>query len=59
MNDGRIGGARFRRFRYAESRDVERRGFWVLEAHDLDEALTWRRNAAVACRASVEVRPFH
>lgn len=34
-------------------------GFWVLEATDLDEALTWGRKAAVACRAPVEVRPFH
>ena len=34
-------------------------GFWVLEAADLDEALAWGRQAAVACRASVEVRPFH
>ena len=34
-------------------------GFWVLEAADLDEALTWGRKAAVACRAPVEVRPFH
>ena len=34
-------------------------GFWVLEAADLDEALAWGRKAAVACRASVEVRPFH
>ena len=33
-------------------------GFWVLEAADLDEALTWGRKAAVACRAPVEVRPF-
>jgi hypothetical protein len=33
-------------------------GFWVLEAADLDEALAWRRKAAVACRAPVEVRPF-
>jgi hypothetical protein len=33
-------------------------GFWVLEAADLDEALAWGRKAAVACRASVEVRPF-
>jgi hypothetical protein len=24
-----------------------------------DEVLTWRRKAAVAFRASVEVRPFH
>ena len=33
-------------------------GFWVLEAADLEEALAWGRKAAVACRASVEVRPF-
>lgn len=34
-------------------------GLWVLEAADLDEALTWGRKAAIACRAPVEVRPFH
>ena len=34
-------------------------GFWVLEAADMDEALAWGRKAAVACRAPVEVRPFH
>ena len=34
-------------------------GFWVLEAADLNEAVAWGRKAAVACRASVEVRPFH
>lgn len=34
-------------------------GFWVLEAADMDEALAWGRRAAIACRASVEVRPFH
>jgi hypothetical protein len=34
-------------------------GFWILEAADLDEALAWGRKAAVACRAPVEVRPFH
>ena len=34
-------------------------GFWILEAADLDEALTWGRKATVACRAPVEVRPFH
>jgi hypothetical protein len=34
-------------------------GFWVLEAADLDEALEWGRKAAIACRAPVEVRPFH
>ncbi|HVJ68840.1 MAG TPA: YciI family protein [Caulifigura sp.] len=34
-------------------------GFWVLEAADLDEALEWGRKAVIACRAPVEVRPFH
>jgi hypothetical protein len=34
-------------------------GFWVLKAADLNEALEWGRKAAVACRAPVEVRPFH
>ena len=34
-------------------------GFWVLEVQDADEALAWGRKAAIACRASVEVRPFH
>src|SRR5687767_4059636 len=34
-------------------------GFWVLEAADVDEALTWGRKAAVACRAPVEVRAFN
>ena len=33
-------------------------GFWVLEAAELDEALEWGRQAVVACRAPVEVRPF-
>jgi hypothetical protein len=31
-------------------------GFWILEAADMDEALTWARKGAVACRASSEVR---
>lgn len=34
-------------------------GFWVLEAANLDEALAWGSKAAIACRASVEVRPFN
>lgn len=34
-------------------------GFWVVEAADLNEALEWGRKAAIACRAPVEVRPFH
>jgi hypothetical protein len=34
-------------------------GFWVLDVADMDEALAWGGKAAVACRASVEVHPFH
>ena len=34
-------------------------GFTILEAADMDEALAWGRKAVVACRAPVEVRPFH
>jgi hypothetical protein len=34
-------------------------GFWILVAANLDEALAWGHKAAVACRAPVEVRPFH
>lgn len=34
-------------------------GFWILGCQDIDEALGWGRRAATACRASVEVRPFH
>lgn len=33
-------------------------GFWVIEVPDLDAALTWARQATVACRLPVEVRPF-
>ncbi len=34
-------------------------GFWVLATGSLEEALAWGRKAAIACRAPVEVRPFH
>lgn len=43
---------------YAEAKE-HIGGFWVLEATDLDAALTWGRKAAIACRAPVEVRPFY
>lgn len=33
-------------------------GFWVIAANDLDEALAVARDASVACRHAVEVRPF-
>jgi hypothetical protein len=31
-------------------------GFWILECADTDKALEWAQKAAVACRASVEIR---
>jgi hypothetical protein len=34
-------------------------GFWVLECATEEEALEWGRKATVACKAPVEVRPFH
>jgi hypothetical protein len=33
-------------------------GFWIIEAPDLDAALSWAAKATVACQAPVEVRPF-
>ena len=33
-------------------------GFWVIQVADLDAALEWSREAAMACRQPVEVRPF-
>jgi hypothetical protein len=33
-------------------------GFWVIEVPDLDAALEWAREAALACRQPLEVRPF-
>ena len=33
-------------------------GLSIVEAADMDEALTWTRKGAVVCRASGEVRPF-
>jgi hypothetical protein len=34
-------------------------GFWVLDVLGEDEALEWGRKAAAACRADVQVWPFH
>ena len=31
-------------------------GFWILETADLDEALTWARKGAKACRTAIEVQ---
>lgn len=33
-------------------------GFWIIEAADLDEALTWAKQGSSACGGPVEVRPF-
>ena len=33
-------------------------GFWVIDVPDLDAALDWARQGAVACRQPVELRPF-
>ena len=33
-------------------------GFWVIKAPDLDAALEWARQATVACKGPVEVRPL-
>jgi hypothetical protein len=33
-------------------------GFWVIEAPDLDAALTWATEGSAACAGKVEVRPF-
>ena len=42
---------------YAESKE-HLGGFWVIDAADLDAALRWAEEAARACRAPVEFRPF-
>mgnify|MGYP002362676938 FL=1 len=33
-------------------------GFWIIEAADLDAALTWAKAGSQACAGKVEVRPF-
>lgn len=33
-------------------------GFWVIDVADLDVALDWAKQATVACKSPVEVRPF-
>jgi hypothetical protein len=42
---------------YAETKE-HLGGFWIIQAGDLDAALAWARQATVACRLPVEVRPF-
>ena len=33
-------------------------GFYIINAPDLDAALAWAKEAVVACRGAIEVRPF-
>src|ERR1700721_752036 len=42
---------------YLESKEYMG-GFWVIEVPDLDAALEFSREAALACRDVLEVRPF-
>jgi hypothetical protein len=42
---------------FAESKEYLG-GFWVIEAPDLDAALTWAKEGSAACESKVEVRPF-
>ena len=42
---------------FAESKEYLG-GFWVIEAPDLDAALTWAKEGSAACEGKVEVRPF-
>lgn len=42
---------------YAETKE-QLGGFWIIQAEDLDAALSWAKRATVACRGPVEVRPF-
>jgi hypothetical protein len=42
---------------FAESKE-HLGGFWVIEAPDLDRALVWAQEGAIACTNPVEVRPF-
>ncbi|MET0999776.1 MAG: YciI family protein [Marmoricola sp.] len=42
---------------YAETKE-QLGGFWVVEAADLEAALTIAKKGSAACRGAVEVRPF-
>ena len=42
---------------FAESKEYLG-GFWIIEAADLDAALTWAAEGSKACAGRVEVRPF-
>ena len=55
--DNRGGEALFTDGPFLESKEYLA-GFWIIEAADLDAALDWARQATVACKSPVEVRPF-
>ena len=55
--DARSGSPEITDGPYLESKEYLG-GFWVIDVPDLDAALQWAREAAVACRQPLEVRPF-
>ena len=55
--DPRSGKVELRDGPYVETKEYMG-GFCVIEAADLDAALDWARQGAVACREPVELRPF-
>ncbi|HEX3615616.1 MAG TPA: YciI family protein [Solirubrobacteraceae bacterium] len=55
--DPRSGKAEISDGPYLESKEYIG-GFWIIEVADLDAALEFSREAALACREVLEVRPF-
>lgn len=55
--DARAGKAELSDGPYIETKEYLG-GFWVIEVADLDAALEFAREAAIACRQPLEVRPF-
>ena len=55
--DPRSGRAEVMDGPYLESKEYIG-GFWVIDVADLDAALEFSREAALACREVLEVRPF-
>jgi hypothetical protein len=55
--DNRAGEALFTDGPFVESKEYVA-GFWIIEAADLDVALTLAAEGSKACNRKVEVRPF-
>jgi hypothetical protein len=55
--DNRRGQGLFTDGPFAETKE-HIAGFWVIEAHDLDEALTLSAEGSLHCNRKVEVRAF-